>query len=264
MRALAALVAWCFAAAACAAPSPAAQAPTPVYGYRIVASFPHDPTAFTQGLLYRDGRLYEGTGLEGRSSIREVRLETGEVLRRRDIPAAYFGEGIIDWRDRLYQLTWRDRIGFIYGLDDFEPEGRFEYPGEGWGFARDDRQIYMSDGSDQIRVLDPATLRETRRIAVRDQGRPVRNLNEMEFVRGEILANVWQTDQIVRIDPVTGRVTGRIDLTGLLDKAGPLTRPADVLNGIAYDAKGDRLFVTGKLWPRLFQIELVPAAAGSR
>ena len=239
--------------AACA---PRGHAATPVYGYQVVRTYPHDPNAFTEGLFLRDGFLYESTGLEGASSIRKTVLETGSVENERSISSQFFGEGIIDWKDRLIQLTWKTQIGFVYGIDDFETKGEFSYPGEGWALTRDDKRIIMSDGTPRLRFLDPETLKETGGITVTDEGKPVDQLNELEWVKGEIYANIWQTDRIARIDPATGKVKSWIDLTGLLpveDRAR-----ADVLNGIAYDAKADRLIVTGKLWPRLYEIRLVP------
>lgn len=235
----------------------AAQAPTPVFGYEVVKAYPHDPQAFTQGLFFLDGHLYESTGLEGRSSIRKVRYETGEVVQRQDIPRQYFGEGIVNWKDRLIKLTWVSKIGFIYDLASFRRIGEFSYPGEGWGLTQDGRRIIMSDGTPELRFLDPETLRETGRVTVTLDGRPLANLNEIEWIKGEVYANVWQTNWIVRIDPASGKVVGRIDLTGLLPP-GERTGDEDVLNGIAYDAATDRLFVTGKLWPKLYEIKLVP------
>jgi glutamine cyclotransferase len=233
-------------------------APVPVFGYTVVRSYPHDPGAFTQGLSYQDGFLYEGTGLNGRSSIRKVRLETGEVVQIQPLEAQYFGEGIAVWQDTIVQLTWQSEIGFVYDRATFQRKGTFTYRGEGWGLTHDGKRLIMSDGQPDgaLRFIDPSTLKETGRLAVRDGGRPVAGLNELEVVRGEIFANVWQTDRIARISPSTGRVTGWIDLRGLLsprEAAG-----VDVLNGIAYDAARDRLFVTGKLWPKLFEIKLVP------
>jgi glutaminyl-peptide cyclotransferase len=200
--------------------------------------------------------LYEGTGLEEQSSIRKVKLETGEVLQKRDVPGQYFGEGIVVWKDRLLELTWKAQKGLIYDLATFEPKGEFPYPGEGWGLTTDGKRIIMSDGTADIRFWDPVTLKESGRITVTDEGRPVPELNELEWVKGEIFANIWQTDRIARIDPKSGHVTGWIELRGLLTPQdyNDLT---DVLNGIAYDSKGDRLFVTGKRWPKLFEIKLV-------
>jgi glutaminyl-peptide cyclotransferase len=232
-------------------------APDRLYGYRVVKAYPHDPGAFTEGLQYQDGYLLESTGLVGRSNIRKVRLETGEVVQKRDLGPPFFGEGIVSWGDKLVQLTWQHHVGFIYDAATFAPRGQFKYRGEGWSLTKDDRRIIMSDGTDEIRFLDPATLAETGRIKVTFRGQPLRNLNELEWVKGEIYANVWQTDMVVRIDPRTGVVVGRINLGGLLSEADRRASSPDVLNGIAYDAKGDRLFVTGKQWPKLYEIKLV-------
>jgi glutaminyl-peptide cyclotransferase len=240
---------------------PASQAGgIPEYGYEIVHVYPHDPLAYTQGLFYLNGLLYEGTGLNGRSSIRKVRLETGEVLEKHDIGEEYFGEGIVNWKDRLLEITWRSQAGFIYDLASFATRGQFSYPGEGWGLTQDGRRIIMSDGTSELRFWDPETLREVGRVLVTDDGRPVPELNELEWIKGEVYANVYQTDRIARIDPGSGKVVGWIDLAGILS-AADRDRQVDVLNGIAYDAKGDRLFVTGKLWPKLFEIRLVKKTA---
>ena len=228
----------------------------PEYGYEVVHVYPHDPLAFTQGLFYLDGFLYESTGLEGQSSIRKVRLETGEVLQKHEVPEAYFGEGIVNWKDSLLELTWTTHVGFVYGLAGFNLLREFHYAGEGWGLTEDGKRIVMSDGSAQLRFWDPQTLAETGRITVTANGEPVKDLNELEWVNGEIYANVWQTDRIARIDPASGNVTGWIDCKGLLS-AADRSGQEDVLNGIAYDAKGGRLFVTGKKWPKLFEIRLV-------
>lgn len=232
----------------------AAEEP-PVHGVRVVREYPHDPRAFTQGLLWLDGRLYESTGLEGQSTIREVELETGRVLRSVSLADDLFGEGLTHWGDELISLTWQDGIGFRWDRRTFRQTGSWRYPGEGWGLTQDGREIVMSDGTAELRFLDPATLAERRRVTVTAAGRPVDQLNELEFVEGEIYANVWQTPYIVRIDPASGEVRGWIDLT-------PLVRAnsgggADVLNGIAWDAAGRRLFVTGKNWRRLYEIEVV-------
>jgi glutamine cyclotransferase len=228
----------------------------PLYGYAVQHVYPHDPDAFTQGLQYVDGVLFEGTGLNGRSSIRRVKLETGEVLQRRAVPPEHFGEGITVWKSQIFELTWQSHVAFVYDKTSFEPRPeRFSYAGEGWGLTHDGRSLIMSDGSDELRVIDPATFAERRRIKVTAAGAPLRNLNELEYVKGEIFANIWTTDYVARIAPETGRVTGYIDLRGLL--TGAERARTDVLNGIAYDEARDRLFVTGKLWPKLFEIKLV-------
>ena len=232
-----------------------APARAPVSKGRVVRVYPHDPEAFTQGLVYLDGFLYEGTGLNGRSSLRKVRLENGEVLQIQSVDSQYFGEGIAVKGDTIYELTWQSEIGFLYDRATFKRKGTFNYRGEGWGLTHDGQRLIMSDGSAFLRFLDPATQKELSRIQVKDGGVPVGNLNELEYVKGEILANVWQTHRIARISPKTGVVTGWIELEGLLTPRE--AQAADVLNGIAYDAVGDRLFVTGKLWPKLFQIEMV-------
>lgn len=227
----------------------------PVFGYQIVRVYPHDPNAFTQGLQYVDGIFYEGTGLNGKSSVRKVKLETGEVLQKRDLPAQYFGEGITVWKSDLIELTWQSETGFVYDKATLQPRRSFTYVGEGWGLTHDGVNLIMSDGTDRLRLLDPSTFAERRRIWVQDGGVPVRHLNELEFVKGEIYANIWQTDYVARIGR-DGHVVGWIDLGGLLS---PSERAAvDVLNGIAYDESKDRLFVTGKLWPKLFEIKIVP------
>lgn len=228
----------------------------PGFGYAVQRVYPHDPTAFTQGLQYLDGVLYEGTGLNGKSSIRKVKLETGEVLQQRTVPLEHFGEGIVVWQSDLIELTWQSHLAFVYDRSTFSLKRTFGYAGEGWGITHDGVNLIMSDGSAELRVLDPATFGERRRIAVTSEGAPVPNLNELEFVNGEILANIWQTDTIARISPATGHVTGWIDLRGLLTTME--SRNVDVLNGIAYDAAQNRLFVTGKLWPKLFEIRVVP------
>lgn len=247
---------------AAAQPTPAppggqvAAGPIPTLGYRIVSSYLHDPAAYTQGLVYADGELYEGTGLNGQSELRRVELATGAVLQRCALPALAFGEGIALLGGAIYQLTWQNQVGMIYDQASFALRRTFSYPGQGWGLTHDGQQLIMSDGSATLRLLDPATLAERGRIAVHDDHGPVERLNELEYVDGMILANVWQTDRIARIDPQSGAVTAWIDLSGLLS-AAERTPSAEVLNGIAYDAAGRRLFVTGKFWPTLFEIELV-------
>jgi glutaminyl-peptide cyclotransferase len=229
-----------------------AQAETP---WKLVKSYPHDPTAFTEGLFYLDGALYESTGLEGQSDIRKVALKTGEILQRRAIDPSYFGEGIVNWKDRLVSLTWRHRRGFVWKLADLTPLSDFRYEGEGWGLTQDGRHIIMSDGSAQLRFLDPDSLAEERRITVTWNGRAVDRLNELEYVRGEIWANIWYDTKIARIDPASGAVIDWIDIAPLLKQAGVRDSEA-VANGIAYDAASDRMFVTGKNWPRLFEIKV--------
>jgi len=224
----------------------------------VVRSYPHDRDAFTQGLFFIDGQLFEGTGLNGRSSIRQVNLETGEVVRRFAMPDEYFGEGIAPWQNALVQLTWQNRTGFVYDRASFRLTGRFSYNGEGWGLTANGKELVMSDGSAYLRFLNPVTFSETRRVAVVDGDQPVRYLNELEYVKGEVWANVWQTESVARINPESGRVTGWIDCGGLLT---PEERQSgvDVFNGIAYDAAGDRIFVTGKNWPKLYEVKVVPA-----
>ncbi len=235
-----------------------AIAQTPQYSYQVVHAYPHDPRAFTEGLEYRAGYLYESTGIKGQSWLRREKLETGQVLQQIDIDPQYFGEGITILNQQITQLTWQTEIGFLYDQATFHTKRTFNYPGEGWSLTNDGENIYMDDGTAQIRVWDPITLREKRRITVRDHGQPVINLNELEWVRGELYANIWQKDVIARISPVDGHVLGWIDLTGILS-ASDRTGQEDVLNGIAYDVLGNRLFVTGKYWPKLYEIKVVPA-----
>lgn len=241
-----------------------AMAAIPVYGFKVVHAYPHDTSAYTEGLFYKDGFLYESTGEAGESTVRKVELKSGETVQRYNLPSQYFGEGIIDWKDRLVQLTWQTQTGFVYDLATFKLRNTWHYPGEGWALTRDATHLYMSDGSAVLRVLDPETLATTGSIMVTADGEPVTNLNELEWVKGELYANVWLTNRIARIDPASGHVVGWIDLSGLLD-VNQLPDPGnDVLNGIAYDAQHDRLFVTGKRWPKLFEIRLVPAKAAKK
>jgi len=226
----------------------------PVARFEVVRSYPHDPQAFTQGLVFLDGVLYEGTGLNGRSGIRRVRLEHGEVLKLQKLEDRHFGEGIAVVGDSIVQLTWKSGVGFVYDRNTFQRTKTFNYSGEGWGLTYDGTRLIMSDGTASLRFLDPTSLKEIGRLEVRDGGRPVQQLNELEVVKGEIYANVWGTDRIARISPKTGAVIGWIDLTGILSPRDPAS--TDVLNGIAYDAAKDRLFVTGKLWPKLFEIRV--------
>ena len=218
--------------------------------------FPHDRAAFTQGLVFENGGFYEGTGLRGQSTLRRVDLESGEVLQTHSLPPQYFGEGITIWEDRIIQLTWKSRLGFVYDKESFELLDTFAYPTEGWGITHDGTQLIMSDGTQTLHFWDPDTLVETGSIDVYTNAGPVTWLNELEYIQGMVFANVWQTDLIAVIDPHTGQVTAWIDLRGLLEPED-YAEPVDVLNGIAYDASSERLFVTGKLWPKVFEIELI-------
>ncbi|MGH8508702.1 MAG: glutaminyl-peptide cyclotransferase [Gammaproteobacteria bacterium] len=229
----------------------------PTHGYEVVRVYPHDRNAFTQGLTYVDGYLYESTGLNGHSMLRKVEIETGRVLQQTALSREYFGEGLTSWGPHLVQLTWTSNQGFLYDRMNFQVKQTFNYSGKGWGITQDGERLIMSDGTATLRFLDPYTFRETGRLSVRDGTTPVTQLNELEVVRGELYANVWKTDRIARIALQTGQVTGWIDLRGLLSAADRSIR-VDVLNGIAYDARNNRLFVTGKLWPKLFEIKLVP------
>ncbi len=229
----------------------------PTLTFKVLNTYPHDRQAFTEGLVIAGGVLYEGTGLNGASTLRRVDLESGKVLQSVALDPEYFGEGVTVWNDQIIQLTWKSHVGFVYDQAAFKLLKTFNYPREGWGLTHDDRSLIMSDGTPTLHFLDPVTFQETRQLTVTDKGQPIFNLNELEYVRGEILANVWQTDRIARILPETGHVIGWIDLAGLLSQADRQL-PVDMLNGIAYDAAHDRLFVTGKLWPKLFEIELVP------
>jgi glutamine cyclotransferase len=234
-----------------------AHAAIPVYAFMVKHTYPHDPQAFTQGLFFKDGFMYEGTGLKGQSSIRKVHLETGKVLRKKDIADEFFGEGIAPVGDDIVSLTWTSQVGFVFDAKTFALKRKFSYEGEGWGLTSNGAQVFMSDGSPSVRVLDPKTLGEIRRFQVTADGKPIPNLNEIEWVEGQLFANVWGSNVIARIDPASGNVIGWIDLTGLRDPEWKGLGPDDVLNGIAYDAKARRLFVTGKHWPKLFEIELV-------
>jgi glutamine cyclotransferase len=228
----------------------------PVYTYNVINTYPHDRNAFTQGLVFEDGVLYEGTGLLGHSTLRRVELKTGDILKIRELSAQFFGEGITIYENKIIQLTWQSNIGFVYDKDSFELLREFSYSTEGWGITHDGERLIMSDGTSILHFLDPQTFEEIGQLEVFDNDEPVTRLNELEYVQGEIYANVWQTDRIARIAPETGRVIGWVELGGLL-ATEDLSEPIDVLNGIAYDAETDRLFVTGKLWPKLFEIELI-------
>ena len=225
------------------------------HSYQIAGVWPHDSTAFTQGLIFSDGKLYESTGQEGQSSLRLVDLQTGIVSKKVDVPVPYFAEGITLLNGKIYQLTWQHQLGFIYDPQKLEKIGEFRYEGEGWGITTDGRSLIISDGSNRLKFLDPDSFRVTKTIAVLDGRMPIEQLNELEYVNGEIYANIWHDDRIATIDPQNGRVTGWIDLTGLL-QPGDVQDPEAVLNGIAYDQPSGRLFVTGKLWPRLFEIKI--------
>jgi len=227
------------------------------YSYRIVNSFPHDRGAFTQGLIFDEGFFYESSGLYGQSSLRKVEIATGSVPQKVDVSAQYFAEGLALWQDSLIQLTWQSHIGFVYDKVTFDLERDFSYTTEGWGLTHDGSRLIMSDGTANLYFLDPATFKVVSQVEVRDNGMPVVRLNELEYIDGKVYANVWQTDKIAIIDPADGQVSAWIDLTGLLSTAQASPVAVDVLNGIAYDAAGKRLFVTGKLWPLVFEIELV-------
>lgn len=241
-----------------------AQVSVPIYSYQVVHTYPHDTHAFTEGLFYLNGFLYESTGLESESSIRKVRLETGEVVQKVDVPPQYFGEGIVNWKGHLVSLTWKSGIGFVYDLATLKVQRHFSYPGEGWALTQDGKRLIMSDGTPQLRFLDPATLKETGRLSVTYNGAAVSNINELEWVKGSIYANVWQTNVLIIIDPSSGIVTGVINLAGLLGPSERPPGPDGVLNGIAYDARHDRLFVTGKNWSRLFEIRVTPTGEVSK
>jgi glutaminyl-peptide cyclotransferase len=232
----------------------AQRTPAPVHSYKVIATFPHDTSAFTQGLVFHDGQLYESTGLQGESSLRRVDISTGRTLQRLDVPSSYFAEGLALVGDELLQLTWQHKIGFVYDRATFKQKRTFAYDTEGWGIAYDGAsQLVMSDGSDTLTFLDPKTFAAGRRLRVQDAGRAVGNLNELEWIEGEIWANVWMTDRIARIAPNSGVVNAWVDLANLYPLA-ERTPPADVLNGIAYDKATRRIFITGKKWPRLYQI----------
>lgn len=238
-------------------PLAALHADVPVYGYKVVRTYPHDTGAYTEGLFWHDGYLYESTGTVGKSTIRKVDLDSGETVRKINLMPPYYGEGIIVFGDKLYQLTWQSGTGFIYDFDTLARVGQFSYPGQGWALTTDGQRLYMSDGTPQIRVLDPDTLDEVRRITVTWDGHEVGRINELEWIRGEIWANIWLTSRIARIDPETGHIVGFVDLEGLGPGAGEVRDPSNaVLNGIAWDAKRKRIFVTGKNWPHLYQIQL--------
>ncbi len=235
----------------------AATRATPTESYRIVHMYPHDATAFTQGLAFVNGMLYESTGLRGQSTLRMVDLASGRVLQKHDLAAKYFGEGLTDWQSHLVQLTWQSHLGFVYDTFSFRTLSTFTYPWEGWGLTHDSRHLILSDGTSVLHLLDPSTFKAVGKIQVTADGQPVMNLNELEYIHGEIYANIWGTNRIARISPATGKVIEWIDLSGLRPAAVQQNDNA-VLNGIAYDSQHDRLYVTGKLWPTLYEIKLIP------
>ena len=234
--------------------APAVAQAIPVAPAQVVAVFPHDTGAFTEGLFIRDGWLYESTGYEGRSFIRKEELATGKVVQSVAIPPGLFGEGIVDWKDQIVSLTWKGGRGFRWALDGLKRIGEWRYEGEGWALTQDGRNLIMSDGTPVLRVLDPKTLKVVRRVTVTAAGQPIGKVNELEYVKGEILANIWETNSIARIDPNTGEVKGWIDVSALAQRAGATFEATP--NGIAYDKAADRLYVTGKDWPLLFEIRL--------
>jgi glutamine cyclotransferase len=230
----------------------------PVFGYKIINVYPHSSQAFTQGLVYDGGVLYEGTGLYGRSMLRRVDLKTGAVLQQTNLERSLFGEGVALWKDRIIQLTWQSGLGLVYGKENMTEIVRFSYPTEGWGITSDGKRLIMSDGTDILHILDPETFAEKGQIEVTVNGKPLKGLNELEYIKGQIYANVWPTNWIAIISPESGEVKGKINLQGILQERDIQGSKVDVLNGIAYDDLDDRLFVTGKLWPKLFEIKIVP------
>jgi glutamine cyclotransferase len=228
--------------------------------YRIVHTYPHDQHAFTQGLVYIDAHLYESTGIKGQSTLREEDLETGRIQHMRSVSDQYFAEGLTDWKNTLIQLTWQTHIAFVYDRATLRLLRTFHYDGEGWGLTHDAKSLILSDGTATLKFFDPDTFKEIRRVTVTDHGKPIAELNELEYIHGEIYSNVWHTDRIARISPTTGRVLGWINLKGLVPR-DQLSNDEAVLNGIAYDSAHNRLFVTGKLWPKIFEITLVPEKA---
>jgi glutamine cyclotransferase len=229
----------------------------PVSGYTVVAKYQHSTDSYTEGFFYLNGLFYEGSGLKGHSAITVTQPESGKPIQRLDLPPQYFGEGIVDWGPNLYEWTWQSHICFVYDRFTLREIKRFTYTGEGWGMTRTATQIITSDGTSALRFRDPNTFKETRRIVVRDGTSKIDQLNELEYIKGEIYANIWHSDRIARISPIDGHVTGWIDLTGLLPEDQKINAES-VLNGIAYDKKNDRIFVTGKQWPTIFEIKIIP------
>lgn len=244
-----------FNSSACEPAKPAVEKIAPVYGYEVVHTWAHDSHAFTQGLVFNGGNLIESTGEVGHSSLRRVNSENGTVLQKVDVPPPYFAEGITLLKGKIYQLTWQHQLGFVYDALSFEKLGTFNYQGEGWGLTNDGQMLILSDGSNKIRFLDADNFQVKKTITVLDGRAPVNDINELEYIQGEIYANIWHADRIARIDPQTGRIVGWIDLRGLLSP-GDVQDEEAVLNGIAYDESTGRIFVTGKLWPKLFEIRL--------
>ncbi len=226
----------------------------PVLTVKLVRTYPHDPHAFTQGLEYYGGYLYESTGIAGQSTLRKVALDTGQVIQKVSLPSEYFGEGLTIFRGKIYQLTWLSKKGFVYNLRSFQQLGEFPYDTEGWGLTHDDRSLIMSDGTNEIRYIDPVSFAVTRTIELYAEGQGVANLNEVEYVKGEILANIWHSTRIARVDPRSGQIVAWIDLSSIAAKEPH--REEEVLNGIAYDKAADRLFVTGKKWSKLYEIKV--------
>lgn len=228
----------------------------PIAGYQVIAKFPHSTENYTEGFFYLDGIFYEGTGLEGHSQVLATQPQTGKTLQHVEIPPEYFGEGIVDWGPNLYEWTWKSHICFVYDRFSLRPIKQFTYTGEGWGMTHNKTEIITSDGTSTLRFRNPATFAETHHIVVTDGGKEITNLNELEYIKGEIYSNVWHSDRIARISPRDGHVISWIDLTGILP-ADQKINEESVLNGIAYDAGHDRLFVTGKQWPTIFQIKAI-------
>ena len=257
-----ALISFVFVSLASALATPVSAAPVEpiLYGYRIVETYPHDRSAFTQGLFFNDGALYESTGQYGASSLRRIDHETGEIVQETPLPQSYFGEGAAMAGDDIFLLSWREGTAFRFDAEDFTLENSHAYEGEGWGLTYDGEALIMSDGTAELRFIDPEDFTELRRLQVTLRGKPLKNLNELEWVDGEIYANVWQTNALVRIDPDTGAVIGIIDLRGLLTDEDFIRGETDVLNGIAHRGEDDILYVTGKYWPKLFKIDVIELA----